>query len=116
MLDDRDASIPPHALDQRAHDLGARAIAARVHDAPLGVRGLAPEEIFAERIDIEVRAGFGELAHAARPFAHEHVDRVAVAEDAAGGERVLTMQRGRIAGAERGGDAALGVVGGAVEE
>jgi hypothetical protein len=49
-------------------------------------------------------------------FFDEHLHGGRVAERRAGGERVLPVQRRRIAGAERRGDAALGVRGRAVEQ
>ena len=62
------------------------------------------------------RAGGLQLAHARRPFLDEHLHRRGVAERRAGGERVLPVQRRRVAGAERRGDAALRVGGRAVEQ
>ena len=78
-------------------------------------RFLAELEVSA-RLEVEVRAGSLQLAHAGRTFLDQHLDRFGVAERRARGERVLPMQLRRIAGAERGGDAALGVGGGAVEQ
>ncbi len=105
-----------HARDERARDLGAGLVAVRVDDAILRVRRLASELEPARRIEIEVRAGGLQLAHARRSFFDQHLHRRRVAERRAGGERVLPVQRGRVAGAERRGDSALRVRGRAVEQ
>jgi len=57
-----------------------------------------------------------QLADARRPLVHQHVHRRAVAHRGTGGERVLLVQLRRITGADGGGNAALGVRRGAVEE
>ena len=67
-------------------------------------------------IEVELRAGGLQLAHARRPLLHQHLDRGGVAQRGAGGEGVLAVERRRVAGTERGGDPALGVGGGAVEQ
>ncbi len=105
-----------HARDERARDLGAGLVAVRVDDAILRVRRLAAEHEPPVRIEIEVRAGGLQLAHARRPFLDQHLHRRRVAERRARGERVLPVQRRRVAGAERRGDSALRVGGRAVEQ
>ena len=105
-----------HASHERARDLGAGLIAVRVDDAILRVRRLAPELEPAARIEIELRAGGLQLANARRAFFDQHLHRRRVAQRRTRGERVLPVERGRVAGAERGGDAALRVRGGAVEQ
>ena len=105
-----------HARDERARDLGAGLVAVRVDDAVLRVRRLASQLQMAGGIEIEVGAGDLQLAHARRPFFDEHLHGGRVAERGAGGQRVAPMELRRIAGAERGGDAALRVGGRAVEE
>ena len=116
LLEHADLFRGAHARDERARDLGTGLVAVRVHDAVLRVRRLAAERQPPVRIEIEMRAGRLQLAHASRPFFDEHLDRRRVAQRGAGGERVLPMQRRRVARAERRGDAALRVRGGAVEE
>jgi len=91
-------------------------VAVRVHDAILRVSGFAAEHQPARRIEIEVSAGGLQLADASRSFLDQDLYRRGVAERGAGGERVLTMQRRRVAGAERRGDAALRVRRRAVEQ
>ena len=116
LLEHADARRLRHARDERARHLGAGLVAVRVHDAILRVRRLAAELEPSAGIEVEVRARGLQLAHARRPFLHEHLHGGGVAERRAGGERVLPVQRRRVAGAERGGDAALRVRGGAVEQ
>ena len=105
-----------HARDERPRDLGPGLVAVRVDDAVLRVRRFASEREASARIEVEVRAGGLQFAHARRPFFDEHLDGRRIAQRRARGERVLTVQRRRIAGAERRGDAALRVRGRAVEE
>ena len=68
------------------------------------------------RVEIELRAGRLQLAHARRPFLHEHLTAAASHSAAPAASVSCRCSVGRIAGAERGGDAALRVRGGAVEQ
>src|SRR6185436_20413978 len=68
------------------------------------------------RIEVELGTCRLELAHACRPLLHQYLDCRRVAQRRARGERVATVKRRRVTGAERSGDAALGVGGRAVEQ
>jgi hypothetical protein len=117
LLEHADARARLHALDERPRHLGARLVAARVDDAARRVRGLAPElEVAAVLGAVERGPGGVELAHAVGPLLDEHLHGVGVAQRGPGGERVGAVEGGRVAGAERRGDAALRVRGGRVEE
>ena len=105
-----------HALDQGPRDFRARLVAVRVHDPLARMRGLLAEREAAGRVGVEPRADRRELAHALRPLGDEHFDRRGVAQRRSGGERVEPVELGRVAGAERRGDAALRVRRRAVEE
>ena len=62
-------------------------------------------------IAIEARAPLDQLADVARAVLDEHLHGPLVAQPVAGGDRVGGVQRRRIVGADRGGDAALRVAG-----
>ncbi len=105
-----------HSLDERARDLGARAVAVRVDDALPRVRGLATELELARGVEIEVGPRSLELANPRGPFRHQHLDGLGVAQRTAGGEGVLPVQLRGVPRPERRRDPTLGVGGGAVEE
>src|SRR5206468_12188763 len=83
-----------------------------VQDAPLGVPALAPEVVLVVvgvAAQVEVRAQGDEIAHPVRALAYHHLDRVAVAEPVAGGERVGDVRLEAVLRAPHRGDAALRV-------
>jgi hypothetical protein len=112
MVDDGDRRAAGEVRGEHARDLAARRIA-RVQHAPHRVRGLAREIERAVRLAIERRPPVDQLAHVARPLVDEDADGVVVAEAVAGGNRVGEVQRRRVVGADRRGDAALRVAGAA---
>ncbi len=77
--------------DQRADDLAARRVAARVQDARARMRRLARKSqvtVFA----VELRAVVDQLGDVARPLFDQRLDGLGVAESRARVERVLIMQ------------------------
>jgi hypothetical protein len=70
-----------------------------VDDAVARVRGLPSQLEAARRLEVEARSRRLQLAHARRPFLDEDLDGVPVAERRPGGERVLAVQLGGVAGA-----------------
>ena len=63
---------------------------------------------------VELHAERAEPADALRPLAHRDLDRLALAEAGAGDQGVLDVELEAVVGAEHRGDAALGVLGGAL--
>ena len=104
------------SLDKGARHFGAGAVAVRMDNAAAGVRGLAPKLESAVGAQIEGRARQLQLADSRGAFFDQHLHRFAIAQGGAGRQRIFAMQLRRVAGAERGGDSALGVGGGAVEK
>src|SRR6185503_20412983 len=98
-----------HARHERSRHLGTRLIAMRVDDAVLRVCRFASKLKTTLGIEVEISAGGLQLSHARRPLLDEHLDRGGITERRAGGQRVLPMQRGRITGAECGGDSTLSI-------
>ena len=116
-LEHAHALAPPDAMDECPRHLRAGLIAVGVHDALARVRGL-PSQHEAPRpgVEVERRPGSVQLVDARGTLFHEHLDGCSVAESGACSERVPAMQRRRVAGAQGGGDATLGIGGGAVEQ
>ena len=114
-LEHRDVRAVAHALDQRSRDLRAGLVAVRVHDPLARVRGLLAEREPAGRVGVEPRADRRELPHALRPLGDEHLHGRRVAQRGSSRQRVEPVEFRRVTGAERRGDAALRVRGGAVE-
>ena len=76
-----------------------------------------PTELeISSRLQVEARSGGAELAHASGAFLNQNLYRGGIAERSSGGERILTVQLGRISRSQRGGDPALRIRGRAVEE
>lgn len=97
-----------HGLDQGAGDLRAGRVAARVGDPAPVVAALAGERDGAGRVGlVEDGAGVDEPAYRVGPLGDEQAHGVLVAESGAGDEGVVEVLLGRVALAERGGDAAL---------
>ena len=102
------------AFESRARTISLpRRIAVRVEHAVPAVGALAREGE-AQSVLIEVRAPVDQLVDAARPLLDEHPHRLGIAQTVARGERVLLVQGDLVIFAERGGDAALRVLGVAV--
>ena len=101
------------AAKQRTLDLAAGDVAG-VHDAPLGVRGLAPEIELADFVARKLRADVAQPLNALRRLAHADVDHHVVAQAGAGDARVFRVLFERVIRREHGGDAALRPVGGCV--
>ena len=110
MIEDAQLGMSGHAMPERAGDLAPRRVA-RVQHAAHGVRAFTPEGGPAVGVAIEVGAPVEELAHVARPLAHEDLDGRHVAQAGAGLERVVAMQVDAVVGPQRGGNAALRVSG-----
>ena len=113
-LEHLDVLAVADASDESPRHLGAGLVAVGVNDAILRVCRLASQLEPAAGVEVEVGTGGLELAHARRPFLHQHGGRIA--QRGARGQGVLSMQRRRVAGSERRGDAALRIRGRAVEE
>lgn len=97
----------PHGRDQSGGDRRAGRVAAGMHDARVAVCGLLAQQERAVSGTIEGGAAGDELGDACRSIRHEHVDRRGVGEAGAGGQRVVSVQRRRVAGAVHPGDPAL---------
>ena len=107
VLDHPDIGRVQHARHERPLDLRAGRVATGVRDAVAVVAALAAEGQRAVGAPVEARADLGQLAHRGRPLAHQRAHRGVVAHAGAGDDRVDEVLVGRVAGAERGGDAAL---------
>ena len=95
---------------QHATDLPAGRIVGVQH-APRAVRALDRQRRIAVGVAVEGGAPLHQLADVAWPVADEHFHRARVAQPVAGRHRVGGMQRGRVAGSNRGCDASLGIAG-----
>ena len=103
-LGDADARMRAHPFGENARDLLPGRRAARVEDARERMAALPAGLVLevdaqVDQVDDPRRRFLGQDAHGARP-----------AEAAAGAQRVLRVQRRRVAGTRRGGDAALGEI------
>ena len=110
-LVDGDVRRGAHGLAEGADHLAPGRVGG-VQDAPLRVPALAPEVVLVVvgvAAQVEVRAQGDEIAHPVRALAHHHLDRVAVAEPVAGGERVGDVRLEAVLRAPHRGDAALRV-------
>ena len=96
------------AEPQDAPDLAARRVA-RMEHAPRAVRALDRQRRRAVSLAIERRAPCHQLADVTRPFFDEHLHGARVAEAISRGHRVGRVERRRIPGTDRRGDAALRV-------
>jgi hypothetical protein len=105
-----------HAIDERTGDLCTRLVAVRVDNSVLGVGSLTTELEVTGWIEVEMRTGCLELADARWSFLYQHLHRFGIAQRRSRGQSITTMQLGRVAGAERGGDPTLSVRRRAVEE
>ena len=111
VLDDLDLGRRRDGRDQRALDLGAGGVAARVGDPVAVVAALAGQRDHAVGVVVEVRAERDQLADGLRTLVDQDAYGVRVADAGARDERVELVLLGGVAGAERGGDAALGPLG-----
>ena len=68
----------------------------RVDDTAPGMCRFSPKLEVSTRLEVEVRAGRGQLAHPRRTLLDQHFDRLRVTQRCSGRERVLTMQLRRI--------------------
>jgi hypothetical protein len=91
-------------------------IAVRVYDAMTGVCRFPSELELSVGSQVEPGTGGLQLADPRRAFLNQHLDRGSVAQRGAGGEGVFPVELGGIPGTERGGNAALRIGGGAIEE
>src|SRR6266542_3310392 len=80
------------------------------------MRCLAPELEFTSGLEVEMRASRLQFTHTRRPFLNQYLDCLSVTQRCTGCECVTPVQRGRVSGAERGRDSALGVSCRAVEQ
>ena len=71
----------------------------RVHDPVPRVRRLLPELEIAIGIEIEASPGRLQFAHPGRSFLHQHLHGRGIAQRCPGGERILSVQVGRVSGA-----------------
>ena len=78
--------FPPHALHQGAHDLFARGVPQRVHNAAMAMPSLLGERDLAV-FQVEVRAVGDQLANVLGRLADNHIDDFRVAKSFAGGIR-----------------------------
>src|SRR5689334_297724 len=83
----------------------------RVQHAAQSVRALAAERQLTRPVAIETRAPLDQLMDVAHAVFHQHVDGLFYAQSITGIDRVGGVLRRRVAGADRGGDAALRVAG-----
>ena len=95
-------------LDDGPHHFFAGGIAQGMHDAIVAVAPFAAQREFAG-FQIEVRAPVDQLANALRGVADDHFDDLAIAQLAAGRERVGDVIFEAIFRIEHAGDAPLGV-------
>ena len=100
------------ARGERAEDAAAGRAAARVDDPPPAVAALQAERELAAAVGVEVHAELLQLADAVGGLVGEGLGRGAAREAAAGRQRVLEVQLGRVVDRQRGGRAALRPVGG----
>lgn len=103
-------------LDERAGDLRAGRVTARVGDAPAVVAALAGQFQAALVGLVEVGAGLDEAAHGVGALGDEEAHGVLVAQAGAGDQGVVQVLFGGVALAEGRGDAALRPASGAVVE
>ena len=75
------------------------------------MRGFAPERRTPVRVQVELRAPLGKLAHVCHAFFDEHADRRLVAQTIARLKRIAGVKRRAVIVSERSGDAALRVAG-----
>ena len=113
VLDHLDLGRPRDRGDQRALDLGPGGVAAGVRDPVAVVAALAGQAELAVGVVVEVGAERDQLADRLGALGDQHPDRLRVAGAGAGDQGVALVLRRGVAGAERGGDAALRPLGGA---
>ena len=96
-----------HRFDQRRNDRLAGHVAADMHDAPRGMRGLAADREPAFEVAIEGNAVAQEIMDARAGLAREAKRDRFVDKAAADGDRIGGMRFGAVAFGDGGGDAAL---------
>ncbi len=87
------AAIGADTRPEQTGDLAARRVAC-MQDAAYAVGRLTSERRRAVGVAIEFRTPLDQLAHVARPFANQHVNRFRQAQPVAGGDRVARVQLG----------------------
>jgi hypothetical protein len=87
-----------------------------VDDAPPGVTALEPQRQLSVGIEVELDAALAQVPHHRRRLGDEGLDSGGATEAAPGGERVGGVLRGRVARLQRGGEAALRPIAGALSE
>ncbi len=109
VLEDGDAGLPGDAADGEL-DVGAGGVAAGVDDAGLAVGALTAQGDLAVQ-GVEGDAEADEVGDAVGGLLGQDAGGLDVDEAGASGDGVLEVQLGRVALADGGGDAALGVAG-----
>ncbi len=98
---DADPRVSEHTLGERASDAIPGGRSAGMNDPSPAVASFETEAV------VEVDAEIGEIADPRRRLLGQHRDRARPAEAAAGTQRVLRVQLGRVVVSDGGGDAAL---------
>jgi hypothetical protein len=98
-----------HSRDERPRDLRAGLIAVRMDDAILRMGSFASKLQLPDRVQIKVRTCGLQLTHARRTFLDEHLHGSRIAQRRTRRERILSVQRRRVAGAQRRGNPSLRV-------
>ncbi len=110
VLLDPHARLFRHPLPQRAADLAAGGVGQMQH-APAAMRAFTPERQRARVVSIEPRAPLNQFMHVAHAVFNQHANGLRVAESITRGHGVGGVLPGRVAGANRCGNAALRIVG-----
>jgi hypothetical protein len=91
-------------------------VALRMHDTVSGVGRFFAEFEHATGVEIKSGAGRLEFTHAGWTFFHQNLNRFSITQRRARGERILSMEFGRIAGTECGSNSSLCVRCGGIKE
>ncbi len=116
VLDQLDARVGAHRLDQRPRYLRTGGVAAGVRDPAAVVTALAGQQDLALVVLVEGRAGGDQVPDRVRALGDQGAHGLLVAEPGTGHQGVGEVLLGGVAGPQGGGDAALGPAGGAVVE
>ena len=103
-----DVREPASPLDHGPHDFLAGGVAEGVDDAVVAMAAFAAQGE-AAGFEVEMRAPFDQFADPLGRLANDHLDHLAIAELAAGGERVGDVVLEAVFGIPNAGDAPLGI-------